>query len=43
MGIFEKFQRHDVTIIVPHHVTNFQRDRVTNQLTCKVMEIIEKF
>ena len=43
MGIIGKFQRYDVTIIVPHDVTNFQRDRTTNRRSSKVMGIIEKF
>ena len=43
MGIIKKFQRHDITFIVPHHVTNFRQDRVTNRLTSKVIGIIEKF
>ena len=42
MKIIGKFQRYDVTIIVPHDVTILQQDRVTNRLTSKVMGIIEK-
>lgn len=42
MGIIKKLQRHDVTMIAPHDVTNFQRDRITYQLSSKGMGIIEK-